>query len=106
MTFHAAPAQVSRSVEAGGKRVAVRIFGSSGPSVVFEAYRGEDSDSFVQIARQLSRCATSVLYDRPGTGSNGPRSEPVVLASTVAVSLTRFSRGPLLVGRRRRHRLA
>ena len=93
-------------VEAGGKRVAVRIFGSSGPSVVFEACRGEDSDSFVQIARQLSHCATSVLYDRPGTGSSGPRSEPVVLASTVAVSLTRFSRGPLLVGRRRRHRLA
>jgi hypothetical protein len=83
MTLHAAPARVSRSVEAGGKRVAVRIFGSSGPSVVFEACRGEDSDSFVQIARQLSHCATSVLYDRPGTGSSGPRSEPVVLASTV-----------------------
>jgi len=84
MTLHAAPARVSRSVEAGGKRVAVRIFGSSGPSVVFEACRGEDSDSFVQIARQLSHCATAVLYDRrPGTGSSGPRSEPVVLASTV-----------------------
>jgi pimeloyl-ACP methyl ester carboxylesterase len=83
----AAPAQVSRTVEAGGKRVAVRIFGSSGPSVVFEAGRGEDTESFVQIAQQLSRCATAVLYDRPGTGSSGPRTEPVVLASTVADEL-------------------
>jgi pimeloyl-ACP methyl ester carboxylesterase len=81
----AAPAQVSRTVEAGG--VAVRIFGSSGPSVVFEAGRGEDSESFVQIAQQLSRCATAVLYDRPGTGSIGPRTEPVVLASTVGDEL-------------------
>jgi pimeloyl-ACP methyl ester carboxylesterase len=87
MTLDAAPAQISRTVEAGGKRVAVRIFGSSGPSVVFEAGRGEDSESFVQIARQLSRCATAVLYDRPGTGGSGPRTEPVVLASTVADEL-------------------
>lgn len=87
MTLDAAPAQVSRSVEAGGKRIAVRIFGNSGPSVVFEAGRGEDSDSFVQIARQLSHCVTGVLYDRPGTGSSDPRPEPVVLASTVADEL-------------------
>jgi hypothetical protein len=76
---------VSRSVEAGGKRVAVRIFGSSGPSVVFEACRGEDSDSFVQIARQFSP-ATAVRA--AGQREPRPRSEPVVLASTVAVSLT------------------
>jgi len=55
----------------------------AGGGGVCEACRGEDSDSFVQIARQLSHCATAVLYDRPGTGSSGPRSEPVVLASTV-----------------------
>ena len=87
MNIDAAPAEVSRTVDAGGKLVAVRIFGSSGPSVVFEAGCGEDSESFVQIARQLSRCATAVLYDRPGTGRSGPRKEPLVLASTVADEL-------------------
>jgi pimeloyl-ACP methyl ester carboxylesterase len=87
MTLETASTEISRTVEAGGNRVAVRIFGSSGPSVVFEAGRGEDSDSFVPIARQLSSCATAVLYDRPGTGRSGPRTEPVVPASTVADEL-------------------
>lgn len=49
--------------------------------------RGEDSDSFVKIARQLSHCATAVLYDRPGTGRSERRKEPLVLASTVADEL-------------------
>jgi pimeloyl-ACP methyl ester carboxylesterase len=87
MNIDAASAEISRSVDAGGKLVTVRIIGSSGPSVVFEAGCGEDSDSFVKIARQLSHCATAVLYDRPGTGRSERRKEPLVLASTVADEL-------------------
>ena len=66
---------VSRSVEAGGKRIAVRIFGSSGPSVVFEACRGEDFDSFVQIARQFSP-NSPLPSERPASASRGPARSP------------------------------
>jgi pimeloyl-ACP methyl ester carboxylesterase len=80
-------AQVLRVIDVGGTQIALRVFGSSGPSILFEAGLGEDAGSFTPLAQQLSRCAKAALYDRPGTGKSGPRAGDVVLAGTVADEL-------------------
>jgi hypothetical protein len=80
-------AQVPRVIHVDGTQIAIRVFGSFGPSTLFEAGLGEDAGSFIPLAQHLSRCATAVLYDRPGTGKTGLRTGGVVRAATVADEL-------------------
>ncbi len=62
--------------EVDGRRLLVHRLGCSGPTVVFLPGAGLVGLDYLNIAEQVSAFATSVLYDRAGTGWSDPADLP------------------------------
>jgi pimeloyl-ACP methyl ester carboxylesterase len=72
----------------GEVEVAFERLGQAGPVIVFESGLGEDMRRWEQVARPLAACARVVLYDRPGIGHSGPRTDAdALLVGTVVEQL-------------------
>jgi pimeloyl-ACP methyl ester carboxylesterase len=60
-----------------GRRVAYRVLGSGAPVVVMISGMGDGMGSFEDVAVELSKSATVIIYDRAGYGRStaapGPR---------------------------------
>lgn len=69
-------------------RLSMRIEGH-GPAVVFESGLGEGRKVWAAVVNGLTRCFTTVTYDRLGIGESAPRADPnaPVLASRVSSTL-------------------
>lgn len=70
-----APADV-RTVQADGHAVAYRVLGSGRPVLVLISGLGDGMASFKDVAPDLARSATVILYDRAGYGASGPVAGP------------------------------
>jgi pimeloyl-ACP methyl ester carboxylesterase len=72
-----------------GQNFHIEIFGSSGPTVVFEAGLGNDSTTWKSVAASIAKFARVVLYDRAGLGQSVPmmNKTSAVTADEVATDL-------------------
>ena len=72
-----------------GQNFHIETFGTSGPTVVFEAGLGNDSNTWKFVARPVATFARVVLYDRAGLGQSLPmtRKNTAVTADDVAANL-------------------
>jgi pimeloyl-ACP methyl ester carboxylesterase len=71
-----------------GREIAFKKLGRRGPVIVFEAGLGQDMSCWDGVVRPLATHARLVLYDRPGIGRSGPRTDvSVLMADTVADQL-------------------
>jgi pimeloyl-ACP methyl ester carboxylesterase len=52
-------------------RIAYRVLGAGGPTIVMIAGLGDDMSTFQDVAPQLATTATVILYDRSGYGGSG-----------------------------------
>ena len=72
----AAPEQ-DRTVTVDGHRVAFRVVGNGRPAVVLISGLGDGMSTFDDVARELGKTNTVLIYDRAGYGGsergNGPR---------------------------------
>ena len=59
-----------------GRQVAYRVFGSGQPVLVMIAGLGDGMTSFRDVAPELARSATVIIYDRAGYGDSEPALEP------------------------------
>jgi pimeloyl-ACP methyl ester carboxylesterase len=71
-TPHATPPIIGRLYNVGGRRLALHREGEGGPSVVFLPGAGLIGLDFLNVHEQVRGFATSVLYDRGGTGGSDP----------------------------------
>jgi pimeloyl-ACP methyl ester carboxylesterase len=62
------PSPLGRHYEVAGRQLALHRAGSGGPTVVFLPGAGLIGIDFLNIHEAVSRFATSVIYDRAGTG--------------------------------------
>ncbi|HEV2530322.1 alpha/beta fold hydrolase [Phenylobacterium sp.] len=98
----AAPVDV-RTASVEGHSIAYRMLGSGQPVIVMLAGLGDGMDSFSEVAAELAKSATVIIYDRPGYGLSEPASRPAdasAAASDLSVILAQTGvRGPyILVG--------
>jgi pimeloyl-ACP methyl ester carboxylesterase len=66
----------SASVIVDGRSVAYRVLGSGDPVVVMLAGLGDGMDSFEDVAPDIARVATVIIYDRAGYGGSAAASSP------------------------------
>jgi pimeloyl-ACP methyl ester carboxylesterase len=71
----AAPTDV-RTVQVDGHAVAYRVLGQGRPVVVLISGTGDGMASFEDVAPELAKRATVILYDRAGYGLSGDPSAP------------------------------
>jgi pimeloyl-ACP methyl ester carboxylesterase len=72
---NAAPADV-RTDQIDGRTVAYRVLGQGRPVVVLISGTGDGMASFEDVAPELAKRATVILYDRAGYGRSGDPSAP------------------------------
>lgn len=59
-----------RFAEVDGNAVAYRVLGAGGPTIVMIAGLGDSMDTFQDVAPELAKTATVILYDRAGYGNS------------------------------------
>ena len=75
-------------IKINGQNLNIETFGAAGPTVVFEAGLGNDSDSWKLVAGPVATFAQVVLYDRAGLGRSLPMTGDLpVTADAVVVNL-------------------
>jgi pimeloyl-ACP methyl ester carboxylesterase len=77
----------------GEAKLAYRLQGHAGPTVVFESGQGLGMASWDRVAPRLAACARVVVYDRAGIGASPARPNDLpVMADSVADGLARLLR--------------
>jgi len=66
----------SASVIVDGRSVAYRVLGSGEPVVVMLSGLGDGMDSFEDVAPDIAKVATVIMYDRAGYGGSAAASSP------------------------------
>ena len=74
---------MDRVVSIGGAQIHARVAGSGAPTVVFEAGACEGSEVWRAVEPAIAERATTVLYDRRGTGRSAPVDRPRRLSELV-----------------------
>lgn len=72
---HAEPLDV-RTAQVDGSRVAYRVLGQGRPVLVLISGLGDGMASFKDVAPDLARSATVIVYDRSGYGRSDPATTP------------------------------
>ncbi len=98
----AAPADV-RMASVDGRNIAYRVLGSGRPVIVMISGLGDGMQSFNDVAPELAKAATVIIYDRPGYGQSaagpGPADATAAARDLGAVLGQSGVRGPyFLVG--------
>ena len=66
----------ARTAQVDGNRVAYRVLGQGRPVLVLISGLGDGMASFKDVARELAKGATVIVYDRAGYGGSEPPSTP------------------------------
>jgi pimeloyl-ACP methyl ester carboxylesterase len=96
----ASPADAQTAV-VDGRHIAYRVMGSGGPAVVMISGLGFGMSTFDQVAPELAKHATVIIYDRPGYGaSEAPSGDTDAIAAErdlSAVLAQSGARGPYIL---------
>lgn len=91
----------STVAQVDGRRIAYRVLGSGAPVVVMITGLGDDMTAFEDVATDLSRDATVIIYDRAGYGAStraaGLRDAEAADGDLSAVLAQTGVRGPYIV---------
>lgn len=75
-SLNAAAPEDARTVTVDGHRVAFRVVGSGRPAIVLISGLGDGMATFQDIARELGKTHTVLIYDRAGYGGSDPGRGP------------------------------
>jgi thioesterase domain-containing protein len=70
------PPRDTASAIVDGRAVAYRVLGSGEPVVVMLSGLGDGMESFDDVAREIAKAATVIVYDRAGYGGSAAASSP------------------------------
>ena len=76
--------ETTRSIDIGGRRLALTTSGRDAPTVVLETGLGAESDEWAAVQRAIAPFARVCRYDRAGRGASDPAARPRSAADLVA----------------------
>jgi len=75
--------EATRSIDVGGRRLALTTSGDAAPTVVLETGLGAESDEWSVVQREIAPLARVCRYDRAGRGASDPAARPRSAANLV-----------------------